>query len=309
MFAAVASMRALGMRPSPMAWASKRSAYPARLLAGSRQAGYRGAVWPSRTYLNVFGTSIGLYDIARLVAQVACVSLAIRLNRRQDVAPSVTLAVAIVCLPLALWGARVLDILEYWSVSPSFHAAIARRGSSIYGAFLVSLIVLWIALRLLRVPALKFLDAAAPAFALGEAITRLGCFCAGCCYGVPWTGPWAVRFPTGSFALADLKARGLIDPSAAQTMPVHPVQLYGAALMFVVTLVLAARLPRRAHEGEVFYLFLVAYGTQRLLLGTLRVEALMSMEAFSIGFVLAGVGGLAKLHREPAARVPVTFTR
>ena len=33
------------------------------------------------------------------------------------------------------------------------------------------------------------------------------------------------------------------------------------------------------------------------------------VEAFSIGFVLAGVGGLAKLHREPAARVPDTFTR
>jgi len=35
---------------------------------------------------------------------------------------------------------------------------------------------------------------------LGEAMTRVGCFLNGCCYGVPWNGALAVVFPRESFA-------------------------------------------------------------------------------------------------------------
>ncbi len=45
------------------------------------------------------------------------------------------------------------------------------------------------------------LDMVAPATPLGLAIGRLGCFAAGCCYGIPAPGlPWAVTFEGGSSA-------------------------------------------------------------------------------------------------------------
>jgi phosphatidylglycerol:prolipoprotein diacylglycerol transferase len=56
--------------------------------------------------------------------------------------------------------------------------------------------------------------AAMPALALGHAITRVGCFCAGCCYGVE-NAVLGIRFSASPFA-----PRGV---------PLLPVQLYEAA--------------------------------------------------------------------------------
>lgn len=233
------------------------------------------------------------YDLARLTAEVACIVLGTLLNRRQGIAVRLTVLTSLLCIPVAVWGARVLDMAEYGSEYASVGAAWVRNGSSIYGAFLGSFAVVGIATWLLRVPLLRFLDGAAPALALGEAITRLGCFCAGCCYGVPWNGPWAVVFPPGSFAFQDLRAQGLLSAAAIRTMPLHPVQLYGAALMFLVTVGLIWRFSRRSHDGEVFALFLITYGAQRLLLAPFRMEALASMKVFSLLFIGIGLVGLA----------------
>jgi len=69
---------------------------------------------------------------------------------------------------------------------------------------------------------------------LMHAFGRLGCFCAGCCYGAPWRGPWAVSFPKGSIAFLD-PAIPHIDGG---TTPLHPTQLYEAAGLLVVFLTL-----------------------------------------------------------------------
>ena len=49
-------------------------------------------------------------------------------------------------------------------------------------------------MRKTRLPALKTADVFAPAVALGHGIGRLGCFSAGCCWGVECHLPWAVTF-------------------------------------------------------------------------------------------------------------------
>jgi prolipoprotein diacylglyceryl transferase len=126
-----------------------------------------------------------------------------------------------------------------------------------------------------------FADAVAPVLALGLAFGRVGCFLNGCCWGrqCEATFPFAVRFPVFSHpwhqhALAALSAawdtklehaRGLADlpPPLAVTdlidgsHPVHPVQLYGIAinfLLFLAVLGFGSRFARR--EGQTFFFFL-----------------------------------------------------
>jgi phosphatidylglycerol:prolipoprotein diacylglycerol transferase len=50
---------------------------------------------------------------------------------------------------------------------------------------------------------------------------RIGCFLAGCCYGTPCTLPWAVSY-THPASLAPLH------------VPLHPAQLYSAALCMII---------------------------------------------------------------------------
>lgn len=245
------------------------------------------------------------YDAARLAAIVACVGLGAALCRRLGIPVRFTLLVSALCVPASAAASRLLDVVEYWAPGMSMAEAFSRNGSSIYGGLLASLVVAAGMTYARNVPTLAFLDGCAASLALGEAVTRLGCFAAGCCYGRASHGPLAVTFPPESFAFADMVARGILDPAAPHTPPLHPVQLYSAAAMLAVAAGLVARLPSRRFDGELLCVFLVAYGALRLLVAPLRMEALDSMRAFSVLFVAAGTLGIAagRRRRRPAPAI------
>ena len=108
-------------------------------------------------------------------------------------------------------------------------------------------------------PVLVTADVLAPSVALGEGITRIGCFLNGCCYGLPCDAGFCVRFPAdGAAAIAYHGAA------------VHPTQLYASAIGFLSFFVLSALLRRSPFPGATFGAFLVIQGIQRLLLDLVR---------------------------------------
>ncbi|MEI7833134.1 MAG: prolipoprotein diacylglyceryl transferase family protein [bacterium] len=115
-------------------------------------------------------------------------------------------------------------------------------------------------------------DAFAPALALAITVGRLGCFCAGCCYGVPANLPWAVNF--------------------GDALPRHPTQIYEAifaALLFGYLLFMEKKLAART--GELFRHFMLSYFTFRFLIEFLRQEprpylGLTLAQVVSFGIVL-----------------------
>jgi len=79
---------------------------------------------------------------------------------------------------------------------------------------------------------------------VGGAIVRVGCFLAGCCHGTVTSLPFGVRYAAGTRVFDEQVARGLIAPDAASALPIHPTQLYEAALC----LLLAAGVTRFAQR-------------------------------------------------------------
>src|SRR5206468_2599640 len=109
----------------------------------------------------------------------------------------------------------------------------------------------------------KMADLAAPWIAFGLALTRVGCFLNGCCYGKVTRAPWGVRFPIGSIAHDAQKEAHLIAANAP-ALPVHPTQLYLAALNLVTFLVLYFGLrPRKRFDGQLFAWLLILKGVFR----------------------------------------------
>jgi phosphatidylglycerol:prolipoprotein diacylglycerol transferase len=95
--------------------------------------------------------------------------------------------------------------------------------------------------------------------ALGHAVGRLGCFAAGCCFGIPTSLPWGVSFTRlGRF------------PHPLAGIPLHPVQLYEAASCIFLSLVLVRLWKRRRFPGQIFAFYLAGYGLVRFLLEFLR---------------------------------------
>jgi len=75
--------------------------------------------------------------------------------------------------------------------------------------------------RFKKISILRFFDAAAPSLALGLALSRIGCFFNGCCFGKPGSLPWCVAFPDNSPAGAFLPDQRL-----------HPTQIYSSLFRF-----------------------------------------------------------------------------
>lgn len=104
----------------------------------------------------------------------------------------------------------------------------------------------------------SFGDYAAPGFAIGIFIGRVGCFLAGCCYGAESDVAWAVAFPAGH---------------PTEGAHVHPVQLYDAGYGLVAFVLCLWYYPRRRFAGDVFGGLIASYAVWRFVTEMFRADA------------------------------------
>ncbi len=121
-----------------------------------------------------------------------------------------------------------------------------------------------------------------PTVPLIHSFGRMGCFCMGCCYG----------------KAAQPATLGLVfhaSQIAPNDIPLIPVQLYEAILVFILFIVLA-RMAKQGKKGKsMLAVYLVAYGTIRFILeflrgdtyrgfiGWLSISQLLSLLAICLG--------------------------
>ena len=161
-------------------------------------------------------------------------------------------------------GARVFFVLTDWSYY-RFHPAdivkIWEGGLVFYGGVLLAIpTALWYVKRSgLRL--WPTADIWAPSLAIGHAIGRIGCFCAGCCYGRPAGGlPWAVTFTSA-------------DTLAVKGVPLHPTQLYESAGELVNFLVLILLKRRQSFQGQLFWVYILNYSVIRSVVEMFRGDS------------------------------------
>jgi len=136
---------------------------------------------------------------------------------------------------------------------------------------------------------LKLFDFAVPYFVLAQSIGRWGNFVNQEAFGTNTTLPWGMTSETVRKYLADhadsLSSMGiLVDPN----LPVHPTFLYESLWNLGVFLFLIWFREQKKHEGEVFILYMILYGTGRFWIEGLRTDSLM-WGNFRISQLLAGI--------------------
>ncbi len=151
-----------------------------------------------------------------------------------------------------LLGARLVFVLQNPGTIGSVGQLLDLRGGGLvfYGALLVGIPVGFWVMRRKNLPAFRVWDLLGTAFPLAHALSRIGCFAAGCCYGSPTTAPWAVTFPEN-------------HPIAPGGIPLHPAQLYEAAVLLGIAAVTNGFYRYRRFDGQVFLLYLVLYAVGR----------------------------------------------
>lgn len=141
-------------------------------------------------------------------------------------------------------------------------------GSGFYGAFLGGALALALTAYCKKMPVLKTLDATMGTVPLGFGIGKLGCFLAGCCYGM--RSPAGLRFAPGSLCHSTQRNAGQIPRDAASSLPVHPVQLYDMIFGFALFAGLVLLQKRSSRPGEVYAASAAGYSAYRFVIEFFR---------------------------------------
>jgi len=235
-----------------------------------------------------------LHTYGVLVAAAFLIGLwiAARLAERAKLNVEHVTNLGIACALAAMGGAKLTMFLEdipYYRDHPGeiFSLSTLRAGGVFYGGLIAALAVAWWYMRKTKLPARDTADVFAPGIALGHGIGRIGCFTAGCCWGVECHRPWAVTFSSP-------EANDLVG--VPLNRPLHPTQLYEAAAEFAIFLVLYRAIGKPHDKGSIISLYLVMYSTARFIVeffryheqsnpfgGPLSTAQLMSLGLFALG--------------------------
>ena len=220
--------------------------------------------------------------------------------KRQGMAPHHIDNLALLIAVVSLFGARLFSWWFYFPPGYSFWMAMTMGGGGMvfYGGLIFGLLCLFAYTAVTRISLRELFDVFAPSAALGLAFGRVGCFMAGCCWGdlcvdrdavhlhnpqlqyqlrtVPAISgarfPLAVTFPREAGAFEQHSALGLVPAQATRSLPVHPVQLYEAALALALAIYLHRSFRNRKWPGEIGIKLIVGYAIIRFGIEFLRAD-------------------------------------
>jgi len=164
----------------------------------------------------------------------------------------------------ALLGGKLLYMLECPSdLSLSSLFFFWQPGLSLFGSILGILCVIPWYLKYEKIPIIPFLDRVVVYIPLLQAVARIGCFFAGCCYGTPTISPWGV-FYTDLQSMAPLYCF------------LHPVQLYSAFLLLLLFGFMYGILQKRCIlPGSLTFIYFILMSIERFIIDFWRGDRII----------------------------------
>lgn len=131
-------------------------------------------------------------------------------------------------------------------------------GFVFYGSLIFAIPTMLLFFRRHKLPTLAMLDIMAGTACLVHALGRIGCFMAGCCFGTPHDGLFAVTFTDPNCVAEPLHT------------PLHPTQLYSSTAIFTILVIILFVSRRKQFDGQLFMLYLMLYAIARSILELFR---------------------------------------
>jgi phosphatidylglycerol:prolipoprotein diacylglycerol transferase len=262
--------------------------------------------------------TIKSYGVAIALAFLIGILLAAWRARREKLNPNDFLDIGFIIVVSSIVGARIFYILfnlKYYIDNPAMIIRIWEGGLIFYGGLLCAAIASILYMRFKKIPVWYGTDIIAPSVALGYAITRVGCFLNGCCYGKVCNLPWGISgwdpfTGAGRYSAQIFFAALFGTGEVPEVIKLHPTQLYAAGISLIFFVVLLIIWRRRVFDGMVFWSYVGLYALYRFGIEFLRadnkeiflgltVPQVMSVVAFVVAvIVLIDLGRRGVLHRK-----------
>ena len=192
--------------------------------------------------------------------------------RRLDLPQEPVFNLAFYTLLAGLVGAKLTLIVvdfPYYFAHPAEVLGTVRSAGVLMGGVFAGAVAFVFYARKHKLPLGELADAIAAPLALAQGIGRLGCFAAGCCYGVGSDAWCAIRFK--SVAARD-------QTGVPLDMPLLPVQLIEFAFDLALALALTLAWRRRLRPaGTVLWIYFVVYGAGRATIEFWRGDAVRGL--------------------------------
>ena len=254
--------------------------------------------------------TIRFYGIILMVGAVVAAFVAEREARRRGLNSEYVWDALIWVLIGGILGARLWHVIlpsstdmarglttQFYLTHPLDLLAVWKGGLGIPGAVIGGVLALFIFCRRKKLVFAEWVDIAAPALALGQAIGRWGNYVNQELYGYPTNLPWAI------YIAPEYRLKDYIDQAYY-----HPLFLYESLWNFgnfILLLVIGRRYGKRLIPGDLFLIYLVVYPLGRFFLEFLRLDptrlgSINPNQIIMLVVALVSVGALIWRHRKKA---------
>ncbi len=187
----------------------------------------------------IVGLPIRGYGVMLMLGVLCAMTVALVRCERAGLSRDAFFSLATWTVVAGMIGARVFYCVQKWNELGDTlgekiwkSLQVTEGGLVVYGSVIGGLIAIAFWSRRYRFPLLTLADCVAPAFFIGLAFGRIGCFLNGCCYGGLCEAPLpSITFPSGSPAYVDQMQSGKLfgietdaGPEAPGPQPIAKVR-------------------------------------------------------------------------------------
>ena len=243
--------------------------------------------------LNIFGREIPLYGVCFFAGIVIAALIAIPLAKKRKIEFFDLLAAAGYALIFSVLGSKLLFILVSFPQIIELQLsliAILKGGFVFYGGLLGGFLGILLYIKLYHLETDIF-DVCATVLPLGHALGPIGCFFAGCCYGIPHDGFLSVTYH---------ETAGLTPLEE----PLLAIQLIEAAFLVLLFIIMVSVF-HYAKKGTSTFLYLILYSVLRFILEFFRGDTerglyfqLSTSQWISILLFIGGCIGFLYIRRK-----------
>ena len=216
-------------------------------------------------YFKIFGFNIPGYSLM-LILGLVLANIIVFFYGKKD--KNININDLIICEAYtglgAIFGSKILYLWVMrkdidWSriFDLNYFNSLMQGGFVFYGGLIGGLLFFAVGCRMHKINGFYYLNKFIFIIPFVHAFGRLGCFMAGCCYGIRYDGVFSVTFPENSFAPAGIN--------------LFPVQLMEAFLLLIISFVLFLY-QRKGRANMILSLYFIMYGIVRFLLEFLRYD-------------------------------------
>ena len=240
--------------------------------------------------------AIAYYGIIIAVGMMGAIMLAVHLAKKTGQDSDKYYDIAIIAILSAIIGARLYFVAfqwDYYSQDLTRIFNIREGGLAIYGGILAAVIAVCAYAKGKKMKIGPIADVAAPAVALVQCIGRWGNFFNREAFGGYTDNLLAMQLPVSAVRSGEITQElreNIVFVDGVSYIQVHPTFLYESLWNLGVLIFLLCYLKHRKFEGEVFLLYLAAYGTGRFWIESLRTDQLLIPDTdIPVSQVLAAV--------------------